>query len=346
MRRHDFAYDLPTELIAQRPPTERSGSRLLHLQAGAPLDLKFIDLPSLLRAGDLLVFNDTRVIPARVVGTKATGGRVEILLERILEGTRILAHVHASKALRADTPVTLPGGAIASYVGRRDDLFELELSEAPLAYFERHGSMPLPPYIDRQPKDDDATRYQTIYARELGAVAAPTAGLHFDATMLERCKQMGVDAAYVTLHVGAGTFQPVRADDIRDHRMHGERVVVSAETCAAVERARSRNGRVIAVGTTVVRSLESAAQSGRLAPFEGETRLFITPGFEFQVVDALLTNFHLPESTLLMLVCAFGGYDAVMRAYRHAVTAQYRFFSYGDAMFLERDSRPGGAGIQ
>jgi S-adenosylmethionine:tRNA ribosyltransferase-isomerase len=339
MRRHDFAYDLPTELIAQRPPTMRSGSRLLHLPAGAaPADLKFTDLPGLLRPGDLLVFNDTRVIPARIVGAKATGGRVEILLERILEGNRILAHVHASKALRADTPVTLPGGAIARYIGRQDDLFELELSEPPLAYFERHGSMPLPPYIDRQPEADDATRYQTIYARALGAVAAPTAGLHFDAAMLERCKQMGVDATYVTLHVGAGTFQSVRADDLRDHRMHSERVIVNAETCAAIERAKSRNGRVIAVGTTVVRSLESAAQGGRPEPFAGETRLFITPGFEFKVVGALLTNFHLPESTLLMLVCAFGGYDAVMRAYRHAVQARYRFFSYGDAMFVERNS--------
>lgn len=222
MRRRDFAYDLPIELIAQRPPTERSGSRLLHLPAGEPpRDLKFTDLPSLLRRGDLLIFNDTRVIPARVVGSKATGGRVEILLERILEGRRILAHVHASKTLRADTPVTLPGGAVASYIGRRDDLFELELSEPPLAYFERHGSMPLPPYIDRQPEADDVTRYQTIYARERGAVAAPTAGLHFDAAMLERCRQMGVDAAYVTLHVGAGTFQPVRADDLRDHRKIG-----------------------------------------------------------------------------------------------------------------------------
>jgi S-adenosylmethionine:tRNA ribosyltransferase-isomerase len=346
MRRRDFLYDLPTELIAQRPPTERSGSRLLHLQAdGTPRDLKFTDLPSLLRPGDLLVFNDTRVIPARIVGAKATGGRVEILLERILEAQRILAHVHTSKALRADTPVALPGGAIARYVGRHDDLFELELSEAPLAYFERYGSMPLPPYIDRQPEQEDATRYQTVYARELGAVAAPTAGLHFDARMLERCAQMGVDAAYVTLHVGAGTFQPVRVDDLRDHRMHSERVVVSEHTCAAIERAQSRNGRVIAVGTTVVRSLESAAQSGRLEAFEGETRLFITPGFEFKVVDALLTNFHLPESTLLMLVCAFGGYDAVMQAYRHAVTAHYRFFSYGDAMFLERAVR-GGAGSQ
>jgi S-adenosylmethionine:tRNA ribosyltransferase-isomerase len=336
MRRHDFAYDLPIELIAQRPPAERSGSRLLHLPAGgAPNDLSFTDLPALLRPTDLLIFNDTRVIPARVVGTKATGGRVEILLERILEGHRILAHVHASKALRVDTPVTLPGGVVARYIGRQDDLFELELSEPPLAYFERHGSMPLPPYIDRQPEADDATRYQTIYARELGAVAAPTAGLHFDAAMLERCKQMGVDAAYVTLHVGAGTFQPVRADDLSDHRMHSERVIVSAETCAAVERAKSRSGRVISVGTTVVRSLESAAQGGRLEPFAGETRLFITPGFEFKVVDALLTNFHLPESTLLMLVCAFGGYDAVMRAYRHAVQARYRFFSYGDAMFVE-----------
>jgi len=338
MRRADFAYDLPEDLIAQRPPIDRSGSRLLHLER-APTrlhDLRFTDLPSLLRAGDLLVFNDTRVIPARVVGSKPTGGQVEILLERVLEGRRILAHAHASKPLRSDVPVSLPGGVQAHYIGRRDDLFELELSTDPLPYFEQHGSMPLPPYIARAAEADDATRYQTVYAREPGAVAAPTAGLHFDQAMLQRCREMGVGSAFVTLHVGAGTFQPVRVDNLAEHRMHAERVTVSAEVCAAIERARAAGRRVIAVGTTVVRSLESAAQSGRLEPFSGETRLFITPGFRFAVVDALVTNFHLPESTLLMLVCAFGGYDAVMQAYRHAVSERYRFFSYGDAMFLER----------
>jgi S-adenosylmethionine:tRNA ribosyltransferase-isomerase len=343
MRRADFAYDLPEELIAQRPPIERSGSRLLHLerarlgQARARLrDLQFTDLPALLRAGDLLVFNDTRVIPARVVGSKPTGGQVEILLERVLEGRRILAHAHASKPLRSDVPVALPGGVEARYVGRRGDLFEIELSADPLEYFEQHGSMPLPPYIERAAEADDAKRYQTVYAREPGAVAAPTAGLHFDDAMLTQCRQMGVSTAFVTLHVGAGTFKPVRVDDLTQHRMHAERVTVNADVCAAIERTRAAGGRVVAVGTTVVRSLESAAQQGRLAAFSGETRLFITPGYRFAVVDALLTNFHLPESTLLMLVCAFGGYDAVMQAYRHAVSERYRFFSYGDAMFLER----------
>ncbi|HKU16339.1 MAG TPA: tRNA preQ1(34) S-adenosylmethionine ribosyltransferase-isomerase QueA [Steroidobacteraceae bacterium] len=338
MRRADFAYDLPEDLIAQRPPIARSGSRLLHVESRTSRlhDRHFTDLPALLRAGDLLVFNDTRVIPARVVGSKPTGGQVEILLERVLDGHRILAHAHASKPLRADVPIALPGGVQASYVGRRDDLFELELSVDPLAYFEQHGSMPLPPYIERQAEADDVTRYQTVYAREPGAVAAPTAGLHFDADMLARCRDMRVSSAFVTLHVGAGTFQPVRVDDLAQHRMHSERVTVSAEVCAAIERTHAAGGRVVAVGTTVVRSLESAAQQGRLGPFAGETRLFITPGFRFGVVDALITNFHLPESTLLMLVCAFAGYDAVMHAYRHAVSERYRFFSYGDAMFLER----------
>ena len=316
---------------------------MLHLEratlehAGARVhDLRFTDLPTLLRAGDLLVFNDTRVIPARVVGSKPTGGQVEILLERVLDGRRILAHAHASKPLRSDVPVALPGGVEARYIGRRDDLFEIELSADPLQYFEQHGSMPLPPYIERAAEADDVKRYQTVYAREPGAVAAPTAGLHFDDAMLTRCRQMGVSTAFVTLHVGAGTFQPVRVDDLAQHRMHAERVSVSADVCAAIERTHAAGGRVVAVGTTVVRSLESAAQQGRLAAFSGETRLFITPGYRFAVVDALLTNFHLPESTLLMLVCAFGGYDAVMQAYRHAVSERYRFFSYGDAMFLER----------
>ncbi|HEY7640154.1 MAG TPA: tRNA preQ1(34) S-adenosylmethionine ribosyltransferase-isomerase QueA [Steroidobacteraceae bacterium] len=338
MRRADFAYDLPEDLIAQRPPIERSGSRLLHLERGGARlhDLRFIDLPALLHAGDLLVFNDTRVIPARVVGSKPTGGQVEILLERVLDGRRILAHAHASKPLRSDVPIALPGGAQATYVARRDDLFELELSTEPLGYFERYGSMPLPPYIERAAEADDATRYQTVYAREPGAVAAPTAGLHFDAAMLARCAELGVGSAFVTLHVGAGTFQPVRVDDLSEHRMHAERVTVSAAVCEAIERTHAAGKRVIAVGTTVVRSLEAAARHGRVAPLSGETRLFITPGFRFAVVDALLTNFHLPESTLLMLVCAFAGYDAVMHAYRHAVRERYRFFSYGDAMFLER----------
>lgn len=337
MRRTDFAYDLPVDLIAQHPPQERAGGRLLHVPpTGSSRDLKFTDLPDLLKAGDLLVFNDTRVIPARVHGVKPTGGQVEILLERVLDGNRILAHVHASKPLRAEAPVALPGGAEARFIARHEDLFELQLNVEPLAYFEQHGAMPLPPYIERSAEANDATRYQTIYAREPGAVAAPTAGLHFDADVLARCKSKGIDSTFVTLHVGAGTFQNVRVEDLQQHRMHAERISVSAETCAAIAATKARGGRVVAVGTTVVRTLESAAQSGTLQPYEGETRLFITPGYKFHVIDALVTNFHLPESTLLMLVCAFGGFEQVMSAYRHAVEQRYRFFSYGDAMFLER----------
>jgi S-adenosylmethionine:tRNA ribosyltransferase-isomerase len=338
MRRADFAYNLPDELIAQHPPAQRTGSRLLHLrsESGSIDDRHFTDFPSLLRAGDLLVLNDTRVIPARVLGAKPTGGQVEILLERILNARRILAHVHASKPLRADAPIALPGDVSATFIQRHEDLFELELSSDPLTYFERHGSMPLPPYIERTADDTDATRYQTVFAREPGAVAAPTAGLHFDAETLARCLSSGIQIAHVTLHVGAGTFQSLRVDDLSQHRMHAERVVVSEQVCEAVRETRQRGGRVVAVGTTVVRSLESAASGGELKSCSGETRLFITPGFQFNVVDALLTNFHLPESTLLMLVCAFGGYAHVMSAYRHAVAQRYRFFSYGDAMFLER----------
>ncbi len=337
MRRTDFAYDLPVDLIAQHPPLDRAGGRLLNVQkAASPRDLKFTDFPDLLRAGDLLVFNDTRVIPARVHGVKPTGGQVEILLERVLDANRILAHVHASKPLRPEAPVALPGGVEARFIQRHDDLFELQLSTEPLAYFEQYGAMPLPPYIERDAETDDATRYQTIYAREPGAVAAPTAGLHFDDEVLARCKSRGVDTTFVTLHVGAGTFQNVRVEDLQQHRMHAERISVSAEACEAINATKARGGRVVAVGTTVVRTLESAAQSGTLQPYEGETRLFITPGYDFRVIDALLTNFHLPESTLLMLVSAFGGFAEVMAAYRHAVARRYRFFSYGDAMFLER----------
>ena len=336
MRRSDFTYDLPDDLIAQHPPAERAGGRLLQVERhrNSFRDLAFTDFPSLLKAGDLLVFNDTRVIPARVLGNKPTGGQVEILLERLLGERRILAHVHASKALRADAPVSLPGGAQARFVARHDDLFELELDTEPLAYFEAHGSMPLPPYIERNAELDDATRYQTVYDREAGAVAAPTAGLHFDDEILARCAAIGVRSAFVTLHVGAGTFQSVRVDDLDQHRMHTERVSVSAETCDDIAATKERGGRVIAVGTTVVRSLETAGRGGSLQPFAGETSIFIRPGYEFGVVDALLTNFHLPESTLLMLVTAFGGFATVMEAYRHAVGQRYRFFSYGDAMFL------------
>ena len=336
MQRTDFAYDLPAELIAQEPAPERSASRLLQLNGstGEITDRSFRDLPALLDPSDLLVFNDTRVIPARVFGRKPTGGRVEILLERILGARRILAHVRGGGALRADMRVSLPGNAVARYVGRSDDLFEFELDAEPLDYFEREGSMPLPPYIERVSRELDRERYQTIYAQEPGAVAAPTAGLHFDAPILDACRARGIAMAAVTLHVGAGTFQPVRVEDIASHQMHAEIARVPQGVCEAISRTRALGGRVVAVGTTVVRSLESAAAAGVLRPFQGETRLFIRPGYRFRIVDALLTNFHLPESTLIMLVCAFGGYDPVMAAYRHAVAARYRFFSYGDAMFV------------
>ena len=299
------------------------------------MDRQFVDLPALLKPDDLLVFNDTRVIPARVFGSKHTGGRVEIMLERILTGRRILAHVHASKALRGDAPIQLADGVTAQFISRHDDLFELELSVEPLPFFLAHGALPLPPYIERSAESEDVERYQTVYSRELGAVAAPTAGLHFDQAMLQRIADMDVRSEFVTLHVGAGTFQPLRVDDLDAHRMHEEVLQVSQQVCDAVAETRRRGGRVIAVGTTVVRSLETASASGSLQPCRTETRLFIRPGYQFKVVDALLTNFHLPESTLLMLVCAFGGYDTMMAAYAHAVTARYRFFSYGDAMFIE-----------
>jgi S-adenosylmethionine:tRNA ribosyltransferase-isomerase len=334
MKLADFSYELPSELIAQRPLATRSASRLLHVSDDLQ-DRMFAELPSLLRAGDLLVFNDTRVIPARVFGHKPTGGQVEILLERVLDDRRILAQVGSSKPLRAEVPIQLPGGVEAMFLGRHADLFELALSVEPVAYFQAHGALPLPPYIERAPEASDQERYQTVFARELGAVAAPTAGLHFDDALLERCKETGAQTAYLTLHVGAGTFQPVRVDNLDEHRMHAERIRVTQAMCDQVNAARNAGRRVIAVGTTVVRALESAAQEGELKPFDGDTRIFIKPGYRFKAIDALITNFHLPESTLLMLVCAFGGYDRMIAAYKHAVEQRYRFFSYGDAMMIE-----------
>ena len=334
-RRAAFHFELPEELIAQRPLTQRSSSRLLHLGASLA-DRQFAELPDLLRPNDLLVFNDTRVIPARVYGVKPSGGKVEIVLERVLGARRILAQVGTSKSLRPDVPVLLPGGVEARLAGRQDDMFVLDLSADATAFFQEHGVMPLPPYIARDAELSDNERYQTVYSRELGAVAAPTAGLHFDDNILKACAARGVTTAYLTLHVGAGTYQPLRVDDLDQHHMHAEFVRVSASVCEQIAATRARGGRVVAVGTTVVRSLESAAQAGSLQPFAGDTRIFIRPGYEFKAVDVLLTNFHLPESTLLMLVCAFGGYDKVMMAYRHAVTQRYRFFSYGDAMLVER----------
>ena len=337
MRKSDFRYHLPESLIAQYPAPERSASRLLVLDAqGRVHDRRFRDLPRLLRPGDLLVFNDTRVMRARLFGRKETGGRVEVLVERLLAPDRALAQVRASKTPRPGSRI-LVGDFRLVVEGRQDDLFLLALESGEFhALMAVHGHMPLPPYIRRGDETFDESRYQTVYARREGSVAAPTAGLHFDEALLEILGEMGVRQARVTLHVGAGTFQPVRTEDLSQHRMHAEWLEVDQAACDAVAETRRRGGRVVAVGTTSVRSLETAAAEGELRPFSGETRLFIMPGYEFRVVDALVTNFHLPESTLLMLVCAFAGHEAVMAAYRHAVEREYRFFSYGDAMFLER----------
>jgi S-adenosylmethionine:tRNA ribosyltransferase-isomerase len=336
MRRSDFHYELPPELIAQTPTPERSASRLLALdgQSGELQDLRLRDLPRLLRAGDLLVFNDTRVLNARLSARKPSGRQVELLLERALDERRGLFQARASKTLRAGSTLELADGQRARVVARRGEFFELELSTALLGFLARHGAVPLPPYIEHAPSATDEERYQTIFARVDGAVAAPTAGLHFDEALLAQLESAGVARTTITLHVGAGTFQPVRVDVLDEHRMHPEHLEVGATACEAINATRARGGRVVAVGTTVVRGLESAAASGTLAPYSGETQLFIRPGYRFRIVDRLLTNFHLPESTLLMLVCAFGGFAHVMAAYAHAVAARYRFFSYGDAMFL------------
>ena len=346
MLRSDFHFDLPPELIAQQPPAERGDSRLLALDgaSGALRDATFAELPAFLRAGDLLVFNDTRVIPARLHGVKAgSGGRVELLIERILDARRVVAHLRASKAPKPGTALWLENAVGAVVLGRAGELYELVFEDArPVtAVLAAHGHVPLPPYIDRPDAASDAERYQTVYARVPGAVAAPTAGLHFTPGLLDALAAAGVERTFVTLHVGAGTFQPVRTEHIAEHRMHAERVELGAGTVAAVAAARARGARVIAVGTTAVRSLESAAAGGTLAPFAGDTDIFITPGYRFRVVDALVTNFHLPESTLLMLVSALAGHAHVMAAYRHAIAQRYRFFSYGDAMFVQ-GGRPAG----
>jgi S-adenosylmethionine:tRNA ribosyltransferase-isomerase len=340
MQVSDFDYPLPGHLIADHPVHPRSHSRLLEVAAdGALRDRRMTDFPDLIASGDLLVFNNTRVIPARLFGHKASGGKVEVLVERLLDQQRVLAHVRASKAPRPGTRLQLGAAQLDVEVrGRHDDLFELQFAgETPvLELLEQYGHVPLPPYIQRPDQQADREDYQTLWAEYPGAVAAPTAGLHFDRGLLQALADRGIASAFVTLHVGAGTFQPVRVDRLEDHVMHAEQVQVDAAVCDAVAATRARGGRVIAVGTTVVRSLESAARSGELKAFCGDTRLFITPGYDFTVVDALLTNFHLPQSTLLMLVCAFAGYAPVMAAYRHAIDRQYRFFSYGDAMFLQR----------
>jgi S-adenosylmethionine:tRNA ribosyltransferase-isomerase len=340
MLRTDFHFELPKELIALRPAEERSGSRLLTLdgRTGAFDDLRFRDLPRLLDARDLLIFNDTRVIPARAFGVKDSGGQVELLLERVLNSTTALMHVRASKGLKRGACVRLAAGVSATLIEREGEFFVLHFSCDVLEFFLEHGQIPLPPYIDRVAEDADQERYQTVYARSLGAVAAPTAGLHFDDSVFAALQSRGVAHAFVTLHVGAGTFAPMRSAHIDLHEMHSEYLEVSQGACDAIARTRAAGGRVIAVGTTVVRSLEAAAEQSTggapLAPFKGTTRIFIKPGHRFRVVDAMVTNFHLPESTLLMLCSAFAGRESLLRAYAHAVQARYRFFSYGDAMFL------------
>lgn len=339
----DFDYHLPPELIAQSPAPSRTDSRLLHVDAqGAMHDRKFTDILSLLREGDLLVFNNTKVIKARLFGKKKSGGKVELLIERVTGTHSALAHVRASKTPRTGTVLLLDDGIEATVTGRDHDLFMLEWSAPVLEMLEHHGQTPLPPYITHTPDAHDESRYQTVYADKPGAVAAPTAGLHFDEQILDQLNVRGVSQAFVTLHVGAGTFQPVRTNDLSEHVMHSEWYEIPAETERAIRQTRSRSGRVVAVGTTSVRALESSAQQhgGQVMAGASDTRLFITPGFAFQAVDAMVTNFHLPQSTLLMLVSAFIGLNTMRDAYAHAVEQRYRFFSYGDAMFLERKAAP------
>jgi S-adenosylmethionine:tRNA ribosyltransferase-isomerase len=338
MQLSDFHYDLPPALIASEPLAQRTASRLLIVDGatGSCRDGQFTDVLALIQPGDLLVFNNTRVIPARLHGQKASGGKVEVLVERVLDTHSVLAHVRASKSPKTGTRLRLENAIDAEVSGRQGDLFEVRFlhDETVLELLDRYGHVPLPPYIERQDTPADRERYQTVFAQRPGAVAAPTAGLHFDDALLAALRESGVETAAVTLHVGAGTFQPVRVQDLSQHIMHAEYVEVSEQVCEAVAACRARGGRVVAVGTTSVRSLESAARSGVLQAYQGDTRLFITPGYAFKVVDAMVTNFHLPESTLLMLVAAFSGYETILSSYNHAVRQGYRFFSYGDAMFL------------
>jgi S-adenosylmethionine:tRNA ribosyltransferase-isomerase len=337
MKKSDFNYHLPEHLIAQKPLAERSASRMLCLnkESGELHDRRFVEFADLINPEDLLVFNNTKVIPARLFGHKQSGGKVEILLERVLSAHHALAHMRASKAAKAGTVIELDDGYNCRVNGRDGDLFRLEFIGPSLAeVLTQIGHMPLPPYITRSDDAEDLSRYQTVFAAEAGAVAAPTAGLHFDQTMMDRLALKGIAKTFVTLHVGSGTFQPVRVDDLNEHVMHKEYYSVTDATITSVNQARERGGRVIAIGTTAVRALESAARNGKLQAGFGDTDLFITPGYEFNVVDAMLTNFHLPESTLLMLITAFAGYKQVMQAYQHAISKEYRFFSYGDSMFL------------
>jgi len=340
----DFDYDLPPQLIAQAPLAERSASRLLHLDGGILADRRFADLAALLRPGDLLVTNDSRVMNARLFGVKDSGGRVEVLVERVIGAHELLAQVSASKPPRAGSRLRLEDAIEVEVLGREAEFYRLRIDDprAATELLQCHGRLPLPPYIDRPAEKADEQRYQTVFARHHGSVAAPTAGLHFDEAVLAALRGRGCEMASVTLHVGAGTFQPVRVQDLAQHRMHSERYSLSPQTVAAIAAARARGGRVVAVGTTSLRALESAAKlgemQGELRAGEGETELFILPGFRFRAVDALITNFHLPRSTLLMLVSAFAGIDATRRAYRHAVEHGYRFFSYGDAMLIDGSS--------
>jgi len=337
LKRSDFHFDLPSGLIAQQPLERRSDSRLLHLSLrdGSICDRLFRDLPSLLSEDDLLVFNDTRVIPARLHGRKESGGKVEIMLERLLSDSKCLVQLRVSKPPQAGSLILLEDGSRFEVIGREEAFFHLRFLDGSLGeLLQRIGHMPLPPYITREDTAMDRERYQTVYARNPGAVAAPTAGLHFDRDLLDNIDLRGVGRVCVTLHIGAGTFQPVRCENIEDHRMHAEYLEVSESVCEAVEQAKNKGGRIIAVGTTAVRSLETAATDGELRPFTGDSRIFIYPGYEFKVIDGLITNFHLPESTLLMLVSALAGLKEIRAAYQHAVQEQYRFFSYGDAMLI------------
>ncbi len=339
MQVSDFDFDLPDEQIARFPAKDRTGSRMLCLDGNdeAITHRQFADIEQLLQPGDLLVLNDTRVIPARMYGRKETGGKIEVLIERVVEDTLVLAQIRASKSPKPGAVLFLADDAVKVTVeGRQDFLFVVRFESSVLPLLQQHGHMPLPPYIDRADGDSDRLRYQTVFAARDGAVAAPTAGLHFDKEMLARLEEKGVQKAFVTLHVGSGTYQPVRVDNIKDHVMHAEYIEVSEEVCQAVRETRARGGRIVAVGTTSVRSLESASASGEIQPFQGDSKIFIYPGYEFRSVDAMITNFHLPQSTLLMLVSAFAGKEAVLKAYSEAVEQGYRFFSYGDAMLLTR----------
>ena len=350
MRVSDFDYELPEGLIARYPAAQRTASRLLCLDgvSGDTQHRQFKDLLTLLKPGDLLVLNDTRVIPARLRGVKASGGRFELLVERILDDRTALVHLKSSRAPKPGTQLVLSDGTPLQVLARHDDLFELALLAQGewLDVLEKLGEVPLPPYLERAEEGLDQARYQTVYARDPGAVAAPTAGLHFDEAMLAELSAFGIAHVFVTLHVGAGTFQNVRVTEVEAHVMHSERYVVGASTVSAIAQCKAAGGRVVAVGTTSVRSLESAAAQGTLAPTQGESELFIYPGFEFKVVDLMITNFHLPQSTLMMLVSAFSGRDAIMAAYAEAVASQYRFFSYGDAMLLSRQNTAQQPGVR